>query len=145
MSQTKTAIARKLRSRMTDAERHLWQKLRTHQLGGVKFRRQTPLGRYIADFVCFDAKLIVEVDGGQHADSAIDQVRDVWLQARGYRVLRFWNNEVLANVDAVLAKIAEFLPPHPNPLPRGERGLDGDDRDIVGTTHSLSPGGRGPG
>jgi very-short-patch-repair endonuclease len=83
--------ARRLRREMTDAERRLWAMLRGSQLEGAKFRRQVPIGRYIADFACFKSKLIVELDGSQHADSAYDAERDAWLEAQGFRVLRFWN------------------------------------------------------
>ena len=121
MSRYTVVAAKQLRRRMTDAEQHLWWKLRANQLNGAKFRRQHPLGTYIADFVCLEGKLVVEVDGGQHAASSADRIRDQWLQHRGYRILRFWNNEVLAQTSAVLHRIAEYLPPHPNPLPQGER------------------------
>ncbi len=97
--------ARRLRSAMTDAERKLWLAVRAHRLNGLSFRRQVPVGAYIVDFVCHDARLIVEVDGGQHADSADDQRRDAWLASAGYRVLRFWNNDVLGNLDGVLSEI----------------------------------------
>ncbi|KAF0163243.1 MAG: hypothetical protein FD157_3241 [Rhodocyclaceae bacterium] len=116
-----TKIARKLRHCMTDAERKLWSRLRAHQLG-AHFRRQAPLGAYVLDFVCFTARVVVEVDGGQHADSAKDLMRDAWLRAQGFQVLRFWNNEVLGNIDGVLETImaklnsAESPPPQPSPI-----------------------------
>ena len=113
MSRYTVVAAKKLRRRMTDAEQHLWWKLRANQLNGAKFRRQHPLGAYIADFVCFEARLIVEVDGGQHAESRTDRVRDEWFRSQGYRVLRFWNNEVLSQTRAVLERIAEYLTPSP--------------------------------
>jgi very-short-patch-repair endonuclease len=94
---------------MTDAEKALWAKLRGHQLHGMGFRRQESIGPYVVDFVCREAKLIVEVDGGQHAESESDAVRDAFLARGGFRVLRFWNNEVLSNLDGVLARIAEAL------------------------------------
>ena len=100
--------AKRLRRDMTDAERRLWAELRADGLGG-KWRRQQPIGRYIADFVCQSARLIVEVDGGQHSDSEADVRRTTWLESAGYRVLRFWNHDVLANVDGVLMRIAEAL------------------------------------
>ncbi len=88
--------ARRLRKHPTDAERLLWRHLRLRQLGGYKFRRQQPLGPYIVDFVCLAKRLIVEVDGGQHAEQAEeDAQRTAWLEAQGFRVLRFWNTEVL--------------------------------------------------
>jgi very-short-patch-repair endonuclease len=104
---------------MTDAERRLWSHIRAHQLG-VHFRRQAPLGSYVLDFACFSARVVVEVDGGQHADNPTDLVRDAWLQAQGFQVLRFWNNEVLQNIDGVLETIAAELkkapPPRPSPI-----------------------------
>jgi very-short-patch-repair endonuclease len=103
---------------MTDAERKLWLALRAHRLNGLSFRRQVPVGPYIVDFVCHDARLIVEVDGGQHADSVADQRRDAWLESAGYRVLRFWNNEVLGNLDGVLSQIVDAAgTKEPTPLP----------------------------
>src|SRR5579863_525367 len=95
-------IARKLRANSTDAEMRLWSRLRRKQLDGFRFRRQQPLGNYVVDFFCPEAKLIVEVDGGQHAESASDDVRTRWLEARGDRIVRFWNNDVLANTEGVL-------------------------------------------
>jgi very-short-patch-repair endonuclease len=94
--------ARALRARMTDAERKLWFALRDRRFAGFKFRRQVPIDRFIADFICFEARLVIEVDGGQHADSLQDQWRDRWFAANGFRVLRFWNNEVLSNLEGVL-------------------------------------------
>ena len=94
--------ARRLRQNATDAERALWRHLRAARLDGHKFRRQAPIGRYVVDFVCFEARLIVEVDGGQHAaQQRQDAQRTVWLAAQGFRVLRFWNTEVLGEVEAV--------------------------------------------
>ena len=102
--------ARTLRQNTTEAERRVWQILRLHQMKGYKFRRQVPIGRYIADFVCHEARLIVEIDGGQHARSSPREAeRTGFLQNQGYRVLRFWNNEVLANLDGVHATIAGEL------------------------------------
>jgi very-short-patch-repair endonuclease len=104
--------ARNLRANMTDAEQFLWSKLRRKQLNGYRFRRQHPLGPYIVDFVCLDQKLIVEVDGGQHnltEQAAKDAQRTSYLKARGFGILRFWNNEVLSNGDGVVAVIAEAL------------------------------------
>lgn len=104
--------ARRLRREPTDAERHLWYDLRRKTLGGWRFRRQAPIGRYIADFVCFEARLIVELDGGQHAEArqAYDADRTVWLEAEGFRVLRFWNNDVLTNTAGVVEEIVRALP-----------------------------------
>ena len=98
-----TRNARTLRRNMTEAERVLWHRLRRRQVAGCRFRRQHPLGGFIVDFVSLEARLVVEVDGGQHAERhGYDQERTAWLARRGYRVLRFWNNEVLANAEGVL-------------------------------------------
>ncbi len=138
MSKPLTQVARKLRHTMTDAERKLWSRLRTHQLG-VHFRRQAPLGSYVLDFVCFSARVVVEVDGGQHADSEKDLVRVAWLQAQGFQVPRFWNNDVLQNIDGVLETImaelnsAESPPPRPSPI-QGE----GENRAAPPATSPLS-------
>ena len=97
-----TKRARELRNNLTDAEHCLWQKLKRRQLKGVKFRRQQPIGHFTVDFVCFECRVIVEVDGGQHAEQLYhDEQRTRWREAQGYRVLRFWNNDVLANTEAV--------------------------------------------
>jgi very-short-patch-repair endonuclease len=101
--------ARALRKRMTDAERKLWYALRDRRFARFKFRRQAPVGRFIVDFICFEQRLVIEVDGGQHADSLSDQRRDRWFAANGYRVLRFWNNEVLKNLDGVMTLLADTL------------------------------------
>jgi very-short-patch-repair endonuclease len=88
----------------------LWRHLRDRRLAGFKFRRQSPIGRYIVDFVCFEAKVILELDGSQHAEEAQaerDCVRDEWLGSQGFEVLRFWNTEVIKNVSGVLMKIRE--------------------------------------
>ncbi len=103
------ARARALRLRMTDAERKLWYALRDRRFAGFKFRRQAPIGPFIADFVCFEARLVIEVDGGQHADSLQDQRRDRWFAANKFRVLRFWNNEVLSNLEGVMTVLAQVL------------------------------------
>ncbi|MDB5598607.1 MAG: hypothetical protein JWN71_651, partial [Xanthobacteraceae bacterium] len=113
----KTERSRALRHNSTNAESKLWNRLRSRAIGGHKFVCQDPIGRYIADFVCRERRLIVEVDGGQHATDPRDAVRDKWLAEHNYRVLRFWNNEVLSNMDGVLQVIATALdaetPPHP--------------------------------
>jgi very-short-patch-repair endonuclease len=98
-------FARQLRRAMTDAERRLWYRLRGHRLGGAHFRRQYPVGPYVADFVCLDARLIVEVDGGQHSESDYDQRRTSWLQTQGFEVLRFWNPDVLQGLETVCEMI----------------------------------------
>jgi very-short-patch-repair endonuclease len=95
---------------MTEAEKLVWQILRSHQMKGYKFRRQVPIGRYIADFVCHEARLIVEIDGGQHDLSSPGEAeRSGFLENEGYRILRFWNNEMLANLDGVHETIADEL------------------------------------
>jgi very-short-patch-repair endonuclease len=93
--------ARALRRNSTGAEKRLWGLLRSRRFDGFKFRRQVPIGRYIAEFVCFERQLIVELDGSQHADSLHDARRDAWLRDDGYRVLRIWNNELSENLDGV--------------------------------------------
>ena len=104
------ARARQLRRSMTDAERALWRVIRNKQLNEFRFRRQRPMGNYIVDFVCLDAKLILEVDGGQHAEQVgYDATRTVFLASLGYRVLRFWNNDVLQNMDGVVTVILDAL------------------------------------
>ena len=108
-----------MRQRATDAERRLWSRLRNGQVGGWQFRRQHPVPPYILDFACVAAMLAVEADGGQHADNTHDIHRDRFLQRRGWRVLRFWNHEILANTDGVIEAILYelSLSPHPT-LPR---------------------------
>ena len=101
-----TPIARDLRKRSTDAERLLWRHLKAKQLNGLKFRRQEQIGRFVVDFVCFEKALIIEADGGQHAlESEKDEERTLWLNAQGYRVLRFWNHEILTNIEGVLETV----------------------------------------
>ncbi|MET0968321.1 MAG: endonuclease domain-containing protein, partial [Tardiphaga sp.] len=109
-------FAKSLRTNMTDAERRLWYRLRAHRLDGIKFKRQVPIGRYVVDFACISRNLIIEVDGGQHAERETDIQRTKWLEGRGFRVLRFWNNEVLSNTDGVLEVIVEHLG-HSSPAP----------------------------
>ena len=105
----RTARARLLRRRMTDAERKLWFALRDRRFADYKFWRQVPVGPFFADFVCFDARLVIEVDGGQHSDSVMDQRRDRWFEAKGFMVLRYWNNDVLRNLEGVLTALLETL------------------------------------
>jgi very-short-patch-repair endonuclease len=120
MKKELTPVARRLRSELTEAEKHLWHVLRYKSLG-VKFRRQAVIGRYIVDFVCFERRLIVEVDGGQHCQNQKDILRDEWLKSQGFTVLRFWNNEVLGNLDGVFQRIEEYLEfPLPSPPHKGE-------------------------
>ncbi|MGV8900086.1 MAG: endonuclease domain-containing protein [Burkholderiaceae bacterium] len=98
--------AKTLRTNQTDAEQRLWYHLQAHRFMDIKFKRQKPLGRYIVDFVCLELRLIIEVDGGQHAEQVeYDQCRDAWLRNQGYTVLRFWNNEVMQQLDSVLEQI----------------------------------------
>jgi len=114
-----TELGRKLRHDGTPAERVLWQQIRDRQIDGTKFRRQQPIEDYIVDFVCFKRKLIIEVDGGQHNDESIsleDETRTEWLISRGYRVIRFWNNDVLGNLDGVIVRIHEALNEPPSPF-----------------------------
>jgi lysyl-tRNA synthetase class 2 len=120
--------ARRLRRNQTDAERVLWFRLRDRRLAGWKFKRQVPIDRFIVDFFCADGKLIVELDGGQHdKNREQDADRTKILEAMGYLVLRFWNHDVLQNTNGVLEEILStlpqqsFEPPHPTPLPCGER------------------------
>ena len=108
-----------------DAERKFWWQVRDRRLGGFKFKRQIPIGKYIVDFVCVEKRLVVELDGGQHAlQEDYDRIRDKFLESRGYRVLRFWNDEVLTNMDGVIEGVLMALqqPPHPDPLPQRGRG-----------------------
>ncbi|WP_340117371.1 DUF559 domain-containing protein [Pelagibius sp. 7325] len=104
--------ARALRRSQTTVEQKLWSRLRNRRLEGHKFRRQVPLGRYIVDFCCYDERLVVELDGSPHGDDqrrARDQERTLWLESRGFRVLRFWNFELLENMEGVLMRILETL------------------------------------
>jgi very-short-patch-repair endonuclease len=116
-----TNNARSLRGDMPLAEKKLWQALRGKQLEGLRFRRQHPIGPYIADFACIDELLVIELDGGQHQDQvAYDARRTAYVESLGWQVLRFWNNDVLNNLDGVLAKVVEVLttapPSQPSPL-----------------------------
>ena len=123
-------FVRTLRKRMTDAERRLWYYLRDRRLGGWKFRRQYPVGPYIVDFICPEKNVVIEVDGGQHAENEeMDLQRSAYLNKMGYRVFRFWNNQVLQETEAILEAILAILAegkqnspsPQPSP-PLGERG-----------------------
>ena len=128
MKRANTNPARRLRRHQTNAERLLWFRLRDRRLAGWKFKRQAPIDRFVVDFFCSDAKLIVELDGGQHDhDRERDADRTRILEAMGYLVLRFWNHDVMRNMDGVLEEILSTVdhqrsePPHPTPLPVGER------------------------
>jgi very-short-patch-repair endonuclease len=123
-------LARALRQRMTDAERLLWRHLRNRELGGWKFRRQYPVGPFIVDFICVEKNVVIEVDGGQHAENEEQDIqRSAYLNKMGYQVVRFWNNQVLQETEAVLTAIFAILAngkqnspsPQPSP-PSGERG-----------------------
>jgi very-short-patch-repair endonuclease len=106
---------------MTDAERKLWHMLHDRRFVGAKFRRQVPLGRYVADFLSFERQVVVEVDGGQHSGNASDAARDTWFRREGFTVVRFWNNDVLTNLDGVAARLLEIIAtstPHPASQPR---------------------------
>ena len=110
--------AQSLRKTSTDAENKLWGLLRSRQLDGWKFRRQAPIGNYIVDFVCLDAKVVVEVDGGHHQEQAsYDEGRSKWLRCEGYRVLRFWNNQVLKEIESVQESILTELGHGGGPVP----------------------------
>ena len=124
--------ARMLRRNQTEAEKRLWYRLKNRGLGGWKFRRQHAVGPYFADFACIEAALVVEIDGGQHQErTAQDRARTAFLEENGYRVVRFWNNDVLNNTDAVLQSILDALRPSPLPSPRkrgeGEVGMGADE------------------
>ncbi|MGC2412935.1 MAG: endonuclease domain-containing protein [Stellaceae bacterium] len=122
-----TRLARTLRRRGTRAEWVLWLAVRDRRLAGFKFTRQHPIGPYVVDLVCREQRLIVEVDGGQHADNQSDRVRDRYFASMGYRVIRFWNTDVLGNIQGVLETLKSEIEaaPHPDPLPAsGERESD---------------------
>lgn len=121
-------FARRLRVEQTDAEQRLWQHLRAKRLLGMKFRRQKPIGPYIVEFICQERMLVIEVDGGKHPESKSNEARDTWFVVRGFRVLRFWNHEVLQETEAVLEAIrlaAEEAFPG-NPLSPGPSPLQGE-------------------
>jgi len=118
--------ARNLRKKQTEAEKKIWQHLRNREIAGYKFRRQHVIGSYIIDFVCLSRKLIVEVDGGQHFETTkYDAKRTKFLESRGFSIIRFWNNDVLIDTDAVMQNIYSALTqsPSPRPSPPGEREL----------------------
>ncbi len=122
MKRILTKFARQLRKKQTDAEKILWQCLRNRQLKGNKFRRQFQIGNYIVDFVCLEKRLIIELDGGQHANNKKDLERNIFLKSKGYKIIRIWDNELLVNKESVLEMIQNVIdnsPPHPYPLPKG--------------------------
>ena len=113
-----TPIAKNLRKKLTDTERLLWTRLRAKQLEGLKFRRQEPIGEYIVDFVCYEKGIVIEADGGQHSfEKEKDATRDKWLKKEGFKVLRFWNNEILTNIEGVLEVIRKECLCSPSPSP----------------------------
>jgi very-short-patch-repair endonuclease len=119
---TQRERSRRLRSTMTDSERKLWSVLRQRQLQGLRFRRQFPIGRFIVDFVCLEAKLIIEVDGGQHdVQRTYDAARDRCLADHGFCVLRVWNNDAMTNPDGIALAILEAVS-HPHPVLPPSRG-----------------------
>lgn len=125
--------AKTLRIQMTDAETRLWYHLRAHRFMGLKFKRQKPIGPYIVDFVCLEQFLVIELDGGQHMEQTDqDRERDEYLRERGYRVLRFWNHQVLGEMEAVLERIRLEVAPspyagRPGPSPPGESPQVGEE------------------
>ena len=115
--------AKTLRSHQTDAEQQLWHQLRAHRFMGLKFKRQKPIGHYIVDFICIEYQLIIEVDGGQHIDQMeYDDERTAWLESEGFMVLRFWNHEVLQEMDGVLERIRQAVVETAIPSPARGRG-----------------------
>jgi very-short-patch-repair endonuclease len=119
-----TSLARKMRNEPTGAEHRLWQHLRASQFCGAKFTRQFPIADFIADFACRSLKIAIELDGGQHADNSTDANRTRVIEAHGYRVIRFWNNEVLGNMDGVLQVIAQEIAIARNQTPLSLRGSE---------------------
>lgn len=129
---TMTRRARTLRRSMTDAEARLWYLLRDRRLVGVKFRRQVPIGPYVVDFCCHERGLIVECDGSQHLDSATDLVRSGWLEDEGYRLMRFWNDDILLRDEAVMSAIVQALSEPSSAASGARRGRDAESRAEVG-------------
>ena len=120
-----TARSRELRLNATEAERRLWQQISARKIAGVRFNRQFPIGPFICDFVSRTAKLVIEVDGGQHAvDVTKDEARTAYLEAQGYRVIRFWNNDVLDRIEGVVSEIERALADMPSPNPSRKREGD---------------------
>jgi very-short-patch-repair endonuclease len=114
--------ARALRQNQTDAERRMWMLLRDRRLAHLKFKRQVPIGNYIVDLVCLQKRLIIEIDGGQHNENRADAVRTAWLESQQFKVIRFWNNDVLKNSEGVLTAILLALKISPSPLAGEGRG-----------------------
>lgn len=147
-------LSKNLRKNQTKAEIKIWRHLKNRTLAGFKFRRQYPIGSYIVDFVCFEKMVVIEIDGGQHTEQLKEDARrTAYLKSRGFEVLRFWNNEVLANTDSVLGVILATLvntPSSPALLPRGEGRMatitqPANDIRTAEKEHSPSPNGRGQG
>jgi very-short-patch-repair endonuclease len=146
-----TGAAKRLRKCSTATEQYLWRHIRGRQMEGFKFRRQHPIGGFVVDFVNLENRLVVELDGSQHLNNPQDKIRDEWLKAEGYRVLRFWDSEVFSNIDGILSVIqAALLNPDPrtrcgagsNPLPQGEKE---DSFGKIRDTLPLERGGKGVG
>jgi very-short-patch-repair endonuclease len=135
--------AKVLRKRSTEAEKRLWGKLRAKQLGKLKFRRQQPIGKYIVDFISFEKSIVIELDGGQHAiEKERDIQRDEWLKREGFKILRFWDNDVLENLEGVMEVIQKnCMSPSP-PLPSREGRLV---RISLGNNYFPPPRGGGKG
>ena len=131
----KNRLQRLLRNNMTDAELALWKRLRGCQVNGCKFRRQHPFGDFIVDFVCLEARLVIEVDGGQHNESTNDGVRDQALAKAGFSVMRFWNNQVLNELESVVEMIWLALKTHPHPNPP----LEGEGANVKGGRSPAHP------
>ena len=113
----KVVLARNLRKNSTIQERRLWNMLKNRRFYNLKFKRQQPIGNYIVDFICRDEKIIIEIDGGQHNTTEnieLDNNRTAYLNSLGYRVIRFWNNEIYENIDGVITRLKEEINPHPN-------------------------------
>ena len=143
------ATARKLRRSSTDVERKLWHRIRDKQVEGFRFRRQRPIEKYIVDFICLDARLIVELNGGQHAENvAHDKKRTAFLESLGYRVLRFWNSEVIENIEGVLERLREaLLLTRVDPtltLPLAGEGTDLVGADVIAIAPSPAKRGKQP-
>jgi len=134
--------AKSLRTNQTEAEQRLWYHLRAHRFMGLKFKRQKPFGHYIVDFVCMERLLIVEIDGGQHTEQLkYDRRRDAWLRSQGYTVLRFWNNQVMRQLEGVLEQI-RLVALSPCPSPASGRG---EQSNCVGFISPLPLAGEGAG
>lgn len=129
LDKRKITYSRSLRQDQTDTEKLLWYHLRNRQIAGLKFRRQQVIGEFIVDFACLEKKVIIELDGGQHnSEKGVrkDNERTIWLKKEGYTVLRFWNNEVLRDMNGVLDRIHEMITtPHSSSLPSNEKKFPG--------------------